>query len=49
MSSSERSRAKFMLLVPMSLPSEPPGPGVLPAFSSARVRIETSDAVVSMM
>ena len=31
-----------------SLPSEPPGPGALPALSSARVRIATSDLVVSI-
>ena len=30
-----------------SLPSDPPGPGVLPAFSSARVRRETRLFVVS--
>ena len=37
-----------MFIVPMSLPSEPPGPGVLPAWSSARVRMETTASLISM-
>ena len=41
------SRTSHMMLEPCNLPSEPPGPGALPAFISARVRIATSDLAVS--
>ena len=45
--SMDRSRYTASSSDHASLPTEPPGPGVRPALSSARVRIETSDRQVS--
>ncbi|CAB4886971.1 unannotated protein [freshwater metagenome] len=42
-------RSRREMMAPCSLPSEPPGPGVRPAFISARVRMETRDLVVSSL
>ncbi len=46
--SSAISRTFQAMFDPKSLPSEPPGPGVLPALSSSRVFIATSDLHVSI-